>query len=440
VQDELSPSSAAGSGPGKRRRTLAGGSALVAVGLVLNGLGTVVVLALVARLLPATHAADFTVWWATATLLGTACGAFEAHLARLLITDLAAGEGHARATGALVGRTLLTVTSAGAVLVALSPLLASRLFSGALVPALLLPVFTALGAAQALQRGAATARHDFGAIARQLGSDGVFRATVVGLLVAAGVDSPSALAAACCVAAAMSVAFAGARRTSWWATPRLRAADVPVLPILYLFVGTVGPLLVNNGSVPWLRSTHSVDSATVVAFGAAVVLSRIPTQLVSAAFNPLLAHLSSAVEEGDEAGFGRVVRVAGVATAALGATYVVLFALVGPWALTVWLGPGYALRASYLAVLAAASAGMLVIVVFQAALGALDRWSRIAAGWGVGAVAFGLTLLLPVSTLSRATAAPMAAVLTAVAVMWWLGSGAWLERPRATKGGPGDGP
>ena len=436
MQDETSSSPAASPAPGERGRRLAAGSAVVAVSLVLNGLGTIVMLALAARSLPESQAADVTVWWATATLLGTAFGAFEVHLARLLITDLAAGRGHARATAALVGRTSLTVAATGALLIALAPLLAARLFSDDLVPALLLPVFTAIGAAQALQRGAATARHDFGSMARQLGSDGILRAILIGLLVAAGLDSASTFAAACCVAAAMSVAVAGFRRSSWWASPRLRSADVPVRPVVYLIVGTAGPLLVNNGSVPWLRSTHSVDPQVIVAFGAAVVLSRIPTQLVSAAFSPLLAHLSAAVEEDDEIGFRRVHRMAGLAITAMGAAYVPAFALLGPWALTVWLGPGHELGPAYLAVLAAASAGMLVAVVFQAGLGARDRWPRIAASWGVGAVVFGLTMLLPVSTLWRATAAPMAAVLTTLAVMWWPGDRVWVSR--VTPDGRGD--
>ena len=111
----------------------------------------------------------------------------------------------------------------------------------------------------------------------------------------------------------------------------------------------------------------------------------------------------------------------------LGLVYVAGFALLGPWALSVWLGPGYQLDRAYLAVLAAASSGMFVAVVLQAGLGALDQWPRIAASWLAGAVAFGVTLVLPVSTLWRASAAPLAAVLTALAVMWWLGRSLWVE-------------
>lgn len=250
-----------------------------------------------------------------------------------------------------------------------------------------------------------------------------------------GADSLTTLAAACCASAALSLLIAGRGRASWLSVPMLRTAVAgPVRPVVYLLVGSVGPLLVNNGSVPWLRSTHTVEPAVVVAFGGAVVLSRIPTQFVSAVFSPLLAHLSSAVEDGDQAGFRHVRRLAEAGAVALGAAYVALFALACPWLISTWLGGDYGLDRANLAVLAAASSCMFVVVVLQAGLGALDRWRRIAVSWVAGTVAFGLTLLLPVSTLWRATAAPLAAVLTALVVMWWLGRTLWVE-PDAS--GPG---
>ena len=75
---------------------------------------------------------------------------------------------------------------------------------------------------------------------------------------------------------------------------------MPLRPLLLLLVGTAGPLLANNGSVPWLRSTDAVSPHVLGAFAGAVTLSRIPTQFVSAVLSPLLAHLSESVERADE--------------------------------------------------------------------------------------------------------------------------------------------
>ena len=63
-------------------RQLAAGSLVVAVGLITAGVGTVLMMALAARALPASDYASFAVWWTVATLLGTSFGVFEAYLAR----------------------------------------------------------------------------------------------------------------------------------------------------------------------------------------------------------------------------------------------------------------------------------------------------------------------------------------------------------------------
>ena len=110
-------------------------------------------------------------------------------------------------------------------------------------------------------------------------------------------------------------------------------------------------------------------------------LSRIPTQFVSAVLSPLLAHLSESVERADEDDFRRTLARAEELTVALGVGYVVAFAALGQLALAILLGPDYTLGVANLAVLAAASSGMFVAVVQQAALGALGQWDRIAWAW-----------------------------------------------------------
>jgi O-antigen/teichoic acid export membrane protein len=382
-----------------------------------TGLGTVAMMALTARSLPAPDYAAFAVWWTVATLLGTSFGVFEAYLARLVVTDVSAGRRPGVVTGLITGRALVVVAALAVVLLALAPWMGSQLFADHLTAALLLPVFTALAAAQALQRGSATGHQRFGAIAGQLACDGVVRVVLVAVLVALTADTVTTLALACCVAAATSLFVGGLLCHDWLARPRIRGAEAAIRPLVYLLVGSVGPLLANNGSVPWLASTDSVDAYTLGAFAGAVTLSRIPTQFVSAAFSPLLAHLAQSVEQGDERTFRHLRRNADVTASVLGVLYVVAFAAGGPWLLALYLGPRYQLGMLYLAVLAAASSVMFIAVVQQASLAALDRWSRIAASWGVGTATFLVVLALPGDTLLRATLAPLAAVVAALVLL-----------------------
>jgi O-antigen/teichoic acid export membrane protein len=253
----------------------------------------------------------------------------------------------------------------------------------------------------------------------------VARIAFVSALVLADVDSVTTLAVACVLAVATSLVIGGWRIGPWMASPRVRGAEAAVKPLLFLLMGSVGPLLANNGSVPWLAASDTVDAYTLGAFAGAVTLSRIPTQFVSAVFSPLLAHLSQSVENNDVATFRHLRRSAEAAAAGLGVLYVLVFGLLGPWLLLVYLGPRFELDVLVLVVLAAASSGMFVVVVQQAGLAALDRWARIAAGWGVGTVAFLATLALPGATLMRAAAAPLLGVVTAMAVMAVFGRGLW---------------
>ena len=408
--------------PGLRRQ-MASNTVVVAVGLTVTGASTVAIMAMTARSMVPDEYAAFAVWWTVATLLGTSFSVFEAYLARLLIGDLAARRSPHRVTALMIGRAAVAVGVLSLVLLVMTPDLADRLFAGHVAAALLLPLFTGLAALQALQRGAATARYAFPAIASQLATDGLVRVGLVAALVVAGTDTVVTLALASVVGQAVSLIVGNWRLGSWWASPRLRGAEAAIRPLLLLLVGSVGPLLANNGSVPWLASTHTVDAYTLGAFAGAVTLSRIPTQFVSAVFGPLLAHLARAVEHGDFATFRHLRRSAELAAAGLGVLYVLAFGLLGPWVLTIYLGPKYQLDVVILVVLAAASSGMFVAVVQQAGLSALDRWARIAVGWVIGTVIFGVVLVLPGDTLTRAAVAPLAGVLSALLAMAVLGRG-----------------
>jgi O-antigen/teichoic acid export membrane protein len=292
----------------------------------------------------------------------------------------------------------------------------------------MLTVFVALAAAQAVQRGGATGRRMFGAVAGQLSADGVLRITLVVGLTALDRATVFSFCVACCVAAGGGLVVGGRLCPAWAARPRLRG-DVPIKPILYLLVASVGPLLTNTGSAPWLAAVGDVDPFTLGAFVGAVTISRIPTLFVSALFGPLLSQLGHAVERGDEHTFHHLQRVANLAAFGGGAAFVIGFAVCGQWILSVFLGPEYTLGVANLALLAAASSLMFVAVVKQASLAALDRWAAIAIAWTVAAVVFVMVLALPLDALWRATLAPVVGVLAAVAALWLLAPRHLVVRP-----------
>ena len=411
MPDDLPPTRAA-----IGRGRLAGGAATVAAGLAVAGAATLVVLAVVARGLPADDYAAYAVWWTTATLLGTSFGVFETYLARASIAELASGGDGRAATGVIQGRALAVTAAIGAVLLVTAPLLSHSLFGGHIGAALLLPVFVTLSATQAVQRGSATGHGRFSAVAIQLTTDGVSRVILVAIVVGGDLGGVSALAAVSCAASLLGLASATFVIPEWVSRPTVRGG-LPVGPLGLLLVGSLGPLLANNGPVPWLAGATDARAAVVGALAGAVTLSRIPTQFVAAGFSPLLAQLSLAVEARDAKSFQRLHRLAEVVAVAMGAVFVAAFALFGRSALELYLGAGYQLPVTNLVLLAASSALMFMAVVPQASLSALDHWGTIASSWLVGSVVFVGVLGLPVDGLDRATSAPAAGVVTALVLM-----------------------
>lgn len=396
---------------------LAGGTAVVAVGLAVAGAGTVGMLAAAARGLPAEPYASFAVWWTVATLLTFGLGVFEAYLARLVVTETSAGRSPALVTAELTGRALAAAGAVGLACVLLSPLLASAFFRGSRALALLLPVFVLVAAVQALLRGVATGRRCFGAVAGQLVTDGLLRGSLTVVVALSPWASPVLLAVATCIAAAISVIVGSRLSPGWWARPRLRGGVVPLRPLYLLAVGAVGPVLANSGSAPWLASAGHLPPLVVGAFVGALTLCRLPTQFLSAAFGPLLAELAHTVEARDEPAFRRLQRTADLVCLSACALFVAAVASVGPRLLRLYLGPQFRLPVLTLALLATTSGLLLASVVRQAGLAALDRWSTVAVAWVSGTVVLGLVLVLPLDPLLLASAGPAAAALVALVIM-----------------------
>lgn len=414
-------------GTGSPLGRLLGGTALVAVGLGAAGAGTVAMFAVAARSLPATAYAAFAVWWTVAALLGITFGVFEAYLARLVVTEVAAGRESPPVISELAGRAALTALGMSSACLLLAVPLARTFFSGSLAVALLLPLFLSLAAAQSVQRGVATGQRRFAAVAGQLAADGLLRALLMGALAVTGTATLETAAAAACLSSAAALVVGDRLCPQWRVRPRWSGYTVPGRPLLLLLVGAVGPVLANSGSAPWLAAVGNESPTTIGAFVGALTLSRLPTQFVAAAFGPLLAELSHAVEARDERRFVQLQRAADATCAVFGALFVLAFALLGRLVLSVYLGPQFHLPVWTLVLLATASALMLSAVVRQAGLAALDGWSTIAAAWSAGAVALGVVLVLPFAPLTRAAAAPALAVAVALGVLIAARPRAWSQ-------------
>jgi O-antigen/teichoic acid export membrane protein len=392
------------------------GPAQIALGLGISGAGTLVMIAAASRLMSQATFASFVTWWVTATLVAVTFGVFEVYLARSLVGVGGTGPQAPAIRGQLAGQALLLVLIIAIPVWLATPWLSREIFGGATGATIALPVFALVAALQALQRGSAVGVRRFDIVGLQLSVDGVLRPALVVGMILLFPDSVLAAVAGTLLSGTASIVCARLVLRTSWGLPRPFATVVPTVPVAWLLVGSIGPVLIGNLVVPWFAAMET-DPLLVGGFGAALTISRIPTQFVSAAFAPIMVSLAALVESGDDAGHRRALARALRIAAILGVAFVALYWLVGPWLLSVYVGSTYAVPRWVLALLAAASAGLFVAAVEQASLAALQLWRRIAISWLVGAVGFGLVLLLPADPLLRASLAPLVAVVSALAVM-----------------------
>jgi O-antigen/teichoic acid export membrane protein len=392
------------------------GPAQIALGLGLSGAGTVAMIAAASRMMSAAAFSSFVTWWVTATLVAVTFGVFEVYLARLLVGADGTGAEAQAIRGQVTGQALLLVLLIAVPVWLASAWLSDALFGGALGATLALPSFALVAALQALQRGSAVGVRRFDVVGLQLSADGLLRPILVVGMILLFQDSVLAAAVGTLLSGAASMLVGRLRLRPSWGFPRPLARVVPTIPVLWLLAGSFGPVLIGNMVVPWYAASEA-DPVLVGGFGAALTLSRIPTQFVSAAFAPIMVSLAAMVVAGDEVGHRRALTRALMIAVVLGGAFVVLFWLLGPWLLGIYVGSAYSVPRWALACLAAASSGLFIAAVQQASLAALELWRHIAISWLVGAVAFGMVLLLPVDALLRASLAPLVAVGVALAVM-----------------------
>jgi O-antigen/teichoic acid export membrane protein len=391
-----------------------GGSALViAVGLSTTGLGTLLTMALTARWLAPRQYQGFVTWWAVATFFGAGFGVFETYISRLVVRALAQGRSPRPVIAVIAARAWMSVLLIAIASVALHSWLADSLFQGSLGAATLLPVFVAMAMLQCVQRGIATGHRYFIMSAAQFATDGVLRVVMVVAARAMFHPSIESFAAATCLSAACSVVVSFAMFPAARVRPRMRGFQVSWRPLGYLLVSMASVMLVNNGAVVWLSATHSVTAVTLGAFAGVMALSQIPTQLSSAVASPTLSHLAHALDTGNFVLFRRLHRRIIVVTFWLGLIFVGVFGLLGHDVLAIYLGRRFTLGRTYMVLLAGGSAVMLLAMVEQAVLNSRSKWRNVALTWTLATLGFFAALSLPVSTVLRASLAPLVSVTIA---------------------------
>jgi O-antigen/teichoic acid export membrane protein len=371
---------------------------------------------LCARALDPGQLALFMTWWATVTLLVTAFGVFEVYLARAWMAARAAGGPTERVVAQLGGQLMLLVGAIAALAWVLAGPLADALFDGERWAVLMIPFYGATWAVLALQRGVATGQLRFAVVGGQLAAEGILRVVLVAVALTVTGPDASTVGLAVVLAGLMAVALTGAALRGWLVRPAPLLRELPVVPLLWLLLGAVGPVLVGNVGVPWLAWAMPDDPILLAAFAGAMTLSRVPTQFVSAVFSPMMAALAQAVDQDDSRRHDLVLSRALRLSLTLGGIFVAMCFLVGPLVLALYLGPSYQLPRWVLGLLGLASALVLLATIQQASLAAHLRWTSIAGAWALGTLVFGAVLVLPMDPVLRAAVAPVAAAATAVAV------------------------
>jgi O-antigen/teichoic acid export membrane protein len=408
----------------------AGRTVTVAVGVVCNGAGTIVMLAIASRVLTVDDFATFSTWWIAATLVIFPLGVFEALLTRQVVSDVVAGVPAKLGTSAVAARATSVVAPVAVALAAAAPLVGAALFEDAEVAALALAGYLLVGFVQTLERGHAAGVDRFGVVAALLALDGGFRTVGVIACAVLGLTSPVAISLAVLLGSGLTAVVGHMLLRDWLGRSRGRKPSFKTTTALLMLAGASGPMLINNASVPWL-SGRGADAALVGAFSGALTLSRVPIQLGGAAFGPLLRRFAHAIDVGDAARERADFRGAVTGAVGVALVFVLGFSLLAPPFISLYLGSAYDVPRWVCALLAVSSGAMLVAVVAQVRAAAQERWRAISYSWLLAAGVFVCTLFTPGDLLLRCSLAPTTASLAGLAALIVVGRRASTGQPAA---------
>jgi O-antigen/teichoic acid export membrane protein len=392
--------------------------------VVVYGLTSYGFLIVGARTLGPERYASLAVFWATVYLLGP--GLFLP-----LEQEVARGVAARRATGLgalpLVRRALIFGAAVVAVLVAAAILfrgpLVERLFDeGFLVASLAIAL--AGYALQHVVRGVLAGGRRFGSYGLVLGTEGMLRLLAAPALATLGVAvaGPFGLVVGLAPLVSLLVGLRPAAGVvepgpeAHWGELSRALGYLLMSSLLAQYLAIAAPIVVKLLAPPG-------RGAVAGHLMASLVMVRVPLFLFQAVQPPLLARLSGLAGAGRTAELRAVLqRLAGGLSLAVAATLLGTFAL-GPWAVSTFFGPKFALPRTDLLLLAGGTAALIVAMALAQALIALSLHARLALAWLLGAAVFTVAVALGSGLLPRVerafvlgpivTAATMAIVLVA---------------------------
>lgn len=366
------------------------GTFSVGIGLLANGVGAYVFLALAGRGLGTAAFAPLSVLWALAFF--AAPGLFmplEQEVSRAVASRRArkVGAGPAVRHAALVGAGLL----AGVLLIAVLtlPLSFDRLFKGQ--TALFVGfVLTMIGYAIGHPlRGLLSGHGRFVDYSIYFGAEGVVRILCAATLFLVGVETAGPYGITIGLVPFVAAAAALARpRGLVEPGPESRAGEVTASLGALLAASLLSAGLMNAGPIAIDVLASDAESEEAGRFLAGLVIARVPLflfQAVQASLLPKLAHLAAGQQWLEFRGALR--RLLSVVIG-IGLTGTLVGWAVGPEVVTLLFGPDFELGHRDFALLALSSSGFMVAVTLGQSLIALSSQARLALAWAAGVVTF----------------------------------------------------
>ena len=284
---------------------------------------------------------------------------------------------------------------------------------------LLVAMIVALGtfAAAELVRGIMSGRHKFALYGRYFAVEGLGRVGAALVLAVVGVEivGPYALAIGFAFALAVVVVLAGEKP---FVQPGPESSMRELTPALGLLLATSlsEAFLLNVG--PVAMKVLSDDEAAPGVLLNGLIIARTPLFFFQAVKAALLPNLASLAGHGDLHGFRDLqLRLVGAVTAVAGLAVVAMAAL-GPWLVEFLFGD--TIGSLDMALLAAGSGGLMVLLSISLGLVALNHTRLAVIGFVVAVAVFPLALPLADDPFLRVELALVAAVTAGSLVTGWL--------------------
>jgi O-antigen/teichoic acid export membrane protein len=366
---------------------------VIAVGLVVAGIGNFGFLVLGARTLQAADYATLITWWAIATIAGLAMFApFEAVLPR----DAAHARDDATLSRILVGygrRAGVVMAIIAVSLAILSPMIAPAFLGDQIGLVLTLGVqIIAMGFAS-LQRGAAFGLHRPQAAALQFAVEGAARIGLTGIAMTVAHHSLLAITAMSAAAVVAGIAAAALLGSPIPYARRGSALSPKWRELASLLASTTGAQVLVNGGAPLAAIATGWSAPLLAGTLSALTVARVPTLFASAAYGPLLPRLSASLTVGFAVYRSLLVRVI-LAAAGFGAICTTGFFALGPLLVEVFSGGRYSATHIETALFGLMASLIIIGVIPQAGLVSQHRSLWAGASWAAGAIAFPLVFLL----------------------------------------------